>query len=163
LDTSPYQASLGTTPALVIASMIYLRYCKRRFLRFYRRFNRFQMKCFLHEALSFWGYAAKICIIDNTNLARLRGSGANAVMVPEMTDFAREHGFQFVCHEKGNANRKVGEERSFVTVHENFFPGRSFASLEDLNLQALECATVLMEHRTHGPSRIILSAALVKK
>ena len=162
-DTSPYQVSLGTTPALVIASMIYLRYCKRRFLRFYRRFNRFQMKCFLHEALSFWGYAAKICIIDNTNLARLRGSGANAVMVPEMTDFAREHGFQFVCHEKGHANRKAGEERSFWTVETNFFPGRSFASLEDLNRQALEWATVRMEHRPQGPSRIIPAAAFEKE
>ena len=61
------------------------------------------MKCFLHEALRFWGDADKICIIDNTSLARLPGTGANAVMVPEMAEFAREHGFQFVCHEKGYA------------------------------------------------------------
>ena len=33
------------------------------------------MKCFLHEALIRWGYAAGQCIIDNTNLARLRGTG----------------------------------------------------------------------------------------
>src|SRR5256886_10569 len=125
-DTSPYQVSLGTTPALVIASMIYLRYCKRRFLRFYRRFNRFQMKCFLHEALSFWGYAAKICIIDNTNLARLRGSGGNGVMGPEVTVFAREHGFQFGRHEKGDGNRKAGAERSFWTVAAKFLPGVGF-------------------------------------
>ncbi len=94
-DTSPYQVELGTTTTVLIASMIYLRYSKRRYLRFYRRFNRFLMKCFLHEALCFWGYAAKICIIDNTNLARLRGTGANAVIVPEMADFGREHGFSF--------------------------------------------------------------------
>src|SRR5437660_62246 len=132
-DTSPYRVQLGTTTTVLIASLIYLRYSKRRFLRFYRRFNRFQMKCFFHEALRFWGYAAKICIIDNTSLARLRGTGADAVLVPEMADFAREHGFQFVCHEKGHANRKAGEERSFWTVETTFFPGRSFASLENLN------------------------------
>ena len=154
-DTSPYQVQLGTTPTLLIASMIYLRYSKRRYVRFYRGFNRFRMKCFLHEALRFWGYAAKICIIDNTNLARLRGSGAHAVMVPEMADFAREHGFQFVCHEKGHANRKAGEERSFWTLETNFLPGRQFVSLEDLNQQALEWATVRMEHRPQGPNRII--------
>jgi hypothetical protein len=99
-DTSPYQVQLGTSNTVLIASMIYLRYSKRRYLRFYRRFNRFLMKCFLHEALHFWGYAAKICVIDNTSLARLRGTGANAVIVPEMADFAREHGFRFLCHER---------------------------------------------------------------
>ena len=26
-------------------------------------FNRFAMKCFLHEALMFWGYAAKQCLV----------------------------------------------------------------------------------------------------
>ena len=42
------------------------------------------MKCFLHEALMFWGTSAAQCIIDNTNLARLRGAGSRAVIVPEM-------------------------------------------------------------------------------
>ena len=28
------------------------------------RDNRFKMKCFFHEALTFWNYAADICIID---------------------------------------------------------------------------------------------------
>jgi hypothetical protein len=162
-DTSPYQVRLDATLTSLIASLLYLRYSKRRFLRFYRRFNRFQMKCFLHEALQFWGYAAKICIIDNTNLARLRGTGANAVMVPEMADFAREHGFQFVCHEKGHANRKAGEERSFWTVETNFFPGRHFVSLEDLNRQAWEWATVRMEHRPQGDGRIVPAQAFEKE
>lgn len=162
-DTSPYQVELGTTTTLLIASMLYLRYSKRRYLRFYRRFHRFLMKCFLHEALRFWGYAAKICIIDNTSLARLRGTGANAVIVPEMADFGREHGFRFVCHEKGHANRKAGEERSFWTVETNFFPGRHFASLEDLNRQAFEWATVRMEHRPQGPSRIVPAEAFEKE
>jgi hypothetical protein len=57
-------------------------------------FNRFRMKCFLHEALMFWGYAASRCIIDNTNLARLRGSGKRAVIVPEMVSFAERYGFR---------------------------------------------------------------------
>lgn len=162
-DTSTYRIALGTTSTELIASMIYLRYSKRRYLRFYRHFNRFLMKCFLHEALVFWGYAAKICIIDNTSLARLRGTGANAVMTPEMADFARAHGFRFVCHERGHANRKAGEERSFWTTETNFFPGRQFASLEDLNRQALEWATVRMEHRPQGEGRIVPAEAFEKE
>ena len=154
-DTSVYKVKLAGHPTRVIASLLYLRYSKRRYLKFYRVFNRFAMKCFLHEALMFWGYAAKQCIIDNTNLARLRGSGKQAVIVPEMVAFAERYGFQFLCHAIGHANRKAGEERSFWTVETNFLPGRSFQSLEDLNRQALEWATVRMENRPASKTRLI--------
>src|SRR5205807_3571498 len=162
-DTTRYWILLGGVRSMLVASLLYLRYSKRRYLRFYRMFNRFRMKCFLHEALMFWRYAARVCIIDNTNLARWKGTGRDAVIVPEMEAFAKQYGFRFVCHEKGHANRKAGEERSFWTVETNFFPGRSFASLEDLNRQALEWATVRMEHRPQGPSRIIPAAAFEKE
>ena len=85
------------------------------------------MKCFLHEALTYWGYAPRQCIIDNTNLARLRGTGAQAVIVPEMEAFAKQYGFQLRCHEKGHSDRKAGEERSFWTVETNFLAGRSLS------------------------------------
>jgi hypothetical protein len=107
----------------------------------------------------FWGYAAKQCIIDNTNLARLRGSGKQAVIVPEMAAFAERYGFTFLCHAIRHANRKAGEERSFWTVETNFLPGRSFQSLEDLNQQALQWATVRMEHRPASKTRLIPAKA----
>ncbi len=158
-DTSPYTLELSGQPTRVVASSIYLRYSKRRYLRFYLKFDRFRMKCFLHEATMCWGHVAPFCIIDNTNLARLRGSGADAVIVPEMEVFAKEHGFKFVCHAIGHSDRKAGEERSFWTVETNFFPGRTFRDLEDLNAQALEWATVRMYHRPLTKSRIIPAAA----
>jgi transposase len=105
-DTTRYSIRLGGAPAALVASLLYLRYSKRRYLRFYRTFNRFRMKCFLHEALLFWQHSAPVCIIDNTNLARLRGTGRNAVIVPEMEAFAQQYGFRFVCHEINHANRK---------------------------------------------------------
>ncbi|PYT20085.1 MAG: helix-turn-helix domain-containing protein [Acidobacteria bacterium] len=158
-DTSPYAVQLGDLRVQVIASLLYLRYSKRRYLRFYRLFNRFRMKCFLHEALMFWRYAARVCIIDNTNLARWKGTGRDAVIVPEMEAFAKQYGFRFVCHEKGHANRKAGEERSFWTVETNFFPGRHFQSLEDLNQQAFQWATVRMEQRPVAKSKLIPAQA----
>lgn len=158
-DTSIYRVKLGDKPVRIVASLMYLRYSKRRYLKFYRAFNRFRMKCFFHEALTFWGYAAAQCIIDNTNLARLRGIGSNAVMVPEMEAFGRQYGFRFLCHEKNHSDRKAGEERSFWTVETNFFPGRSYQSLEDLNRQALEWSTVRMEHRAQGKAGLIPAGA----
>jgi transposase len=146
-DTTVYRVKLAGRKTKVTASLLYLRYSKRKYLKFYRVFNRFAMKCFLHEALMHWGYAAKHNIIDNTSLARLRGTGKNAVIVPEMVAFARQYGFEFTCHAIGHANRKAGEERGFWTTETNFLPGRTFESLEDLNRQAFEWATVRMEHR----------------
>jgi transposase len=158
-DTTVYSILLGELRARVIASLIYLRYSKRRYLRFYRVFNRFRMKCFFDEALKFWEYAAPLCIIDNTNLARLRGTGKDAVMVPEMAAFAKQYGFRFVCHEKNHPNRKAGEERSFWTVETNFLPGRRFESLEDMNQKAFQWATVRMEQRPAAKTRLIPAKA----
>jgi len=158
-DTSPYQVKLSGQRTKVIASLLYLRYSKRKYLKFYRVFNRFAMKCFLHEALMFWEHAASLCVIDNTNLARLRGTGKNAVIVPEMVAFARQYGFTFGCHEIGHSNRKAGDERGFWTTETNFLPGRTFDSLEDLNRQALEWATVRMEHRPVAKTGLIPAKA----
>jgi hypothetical protein len=158
-DTSDYWIKLADKLTKLIASLIYLRYSKRRYLRFYRRFNRFKMKCFFHEALMHWEHAAPECIIDNTSLARLRGTGKNAVMTQEMAAFAKQYRFQFRCHELGHSDRKAGEERSFYTVETNFFPGRHFESLEDLNRQAFEWATVRMENRPVAKTGLIPAKA----
>jgi len=158
-DTTVYKVNLADKPVRVVASLLYLRFSKRRYLKFSRVFTRFKMKCFFHEALSFWEYAAAECIIDNTNLARLRGTGADAVMVPEMEAFARQYGFRFRCHEKGHANRKAGDEKGLHTVETNFLPGRRFASLEDMNAQAIEWATERMFRKPLGKTRVIPAEA----
>jgi transposase len=158
-DTSSYRIEIGNQQIRLIGSVLYFRYSKIRYLKFYRFFNRFKMQSFFHEALSHWGWCASRCIIDNTNLARLRGTGRNALIVPEMEQFARRYGFEFVCHELGHANRKAGNERSFYTVETNFFPGRTFNSIEDLNQQALEWSTVRMANRPVAKSGLIPAKA----
>lgn len=158
-DTSPYRVKLGDKSVLVQASLLYYRYSKVRYLKFYRSFNRFKMKCFFHEALTFWNYAAGICIIDNTNLARLHGTGKNAVIVPEMEQFAKQYGFGFVCHEIKHSNRKAGNERGFFTIVTNFFAGRKFENMENLNRQAFLWATDRSANRPTGKTRLIPAAA----
>jgi hypothetical protein len=158
-DTSPYEVMIRDIRTKVIASLMYLRYSKRRYLKFYRVFTRFKMKCFLHEGLMFWGYSAPECIIDNTNLARWYGTGKNAVMVPEMAAFANQYGFKFVCHEVEHSDRKGGVEKGIGTVKTNFLPGRKFESLEDMNRQAFEWATVRMENRPVAETGLIPAKA----
>lgn len=158
-DTSPYTIKIGGVSTKVVGSQLYFRYSKPYYLKFSRSFTRFRMKCFFHRALQHFGYVAPECIIDNTNLAVLHGTGANAVMVPEMAQFAKRYGFIFKAHEKGHCNRKAGEERGFWTVETNFFPGREFSSMEDLNAQALQWSTVTMHNRPRTKSKIIPAVA----
>ncbi len=154
-DTSVYNIFIAGKKTRVIASAIYYRYSKIRYLKFYIRFNRFVMKCFLHEALLFWKYSCKKCVIDNTNLAVLYGTGSAAVFHPEMILFARTYGFEWLAHEKGHANRKAGKERNFWTIETNFFPGRTFNSLEDMNGQAYAWATDRYALRPLSKTRLI--------
>jgi len=154
-DTSVYTVKLGKERRRLVCSGLYFRYSKVRYVKFYIRFNRFRMKCFFHEALRFFGHTAKTCIIDNTNLAVLYGTGEQAVFHPEMLAFARKYGFHWKAHRIRQSNRKAGKERNFLTLETNFFPGRSFADLEDLNKQALDWATRRFASRPLSKTRLI--------
>ncbi|MBN1578454.1 MAG: hypothetical protein JW913_17970 [Chitinispirillaceae bacterium] len=154
-DTSEHKVRINGVKQKIISSGIYLRYSKMRYVRFYRRFNRFTMKCFIDEALRHWGYCARYCIIDNTNLAVGAGTGSAALMSPEMASFADNYGFTWKAHAVGHANRKAGTERNFHTIETNFLPGRTFATLEDLNRQAIEWATVRYAMRPLSKTKLI--------
>ncbi len=154
-DTSVYTVTLGRERRKVVCSGLYFRYCKMRYIRFYIRFNRFRMKCFFHETLKFFGYTARTCIIDNTNLSVLYGTGEQAVFHPEMIAFAGRYGFAWKAHRIRQSNRKAGKERNFLTLETNFFPGRSFTDLEDLNRQALDWATRRFASRPQSKTRLI--------
>jgi transposase len=154
-DTSVYTVNLGSERRKLVCSGLYFRYCKMRYVKFYVRFNRFLMKCFFHEALLFFGYTAKKCIIDNTNLAVLYGTGEQAVFHPEMIAFAGRYGFAWKAHRIRQSNRKAGKERNFLTLETNFFPGRRFADVEDLNRQAFEWATRRFACRPQPKTRLI--------
>jgi hypothetical protein len=154
-DTSLHKVRIGSVKRRVVSCSLYLRYSKMRYLRFYRVFNRFTMKCFIDEALRHWGYTARTCIIDNTNLAVWVGTGSSASMNPEMIAFAQNYGFCWKAHAVGHADRKAGCERNFHTIETNFFPGRRFASLEDMNQQAIQWATVRYAKRPQAKTKLI--------
>ena len=154
-DTSVYDVDLGGKVHRVVGSGLYYRYCKMRYVKISFRFNRFLLKCFFHEALGFYGHVAETCIIDNSSLVILYGSGENAVFQPEMLAFAKQYGFHWKAHRIGNVNRKAGKERNFLTLQTNFFPGRTFTSLEDLNRQAFQWATERFASRPLSKTHLI--------
>ncbi len=136
-DTSPHRVTIGGQVRLMQTASLVLCYSRLIYIQLYPRFTRFWCKVFLTDALQYVGGAARTCMIDNTHVVVLRGTGAEMVPVPEMAAFAERFGFTFRAHEKGDANRSARVERPFDFVENNFLVGRTFADWADLNRQAL--------------------------
>ena len=135
-DTSPHRLKLGDSCIKAQCASLVLAYSRRIFIRYFPCFTRFEAKAFLREALGFMDGSAGRCMIDNTNVVVVSGSGPDAVIAPEMVAFGQIFGFEFIAHAIGDANRSARVERPFYYVERNFLPGRQFSGWDDLNLQA---------------------------
>jgi transposase len=136
-DTSPHEVLVGGRLLSLQCASLILCFSRRRFVQYYRRWNRFQARIFLTAGLRFLGGSSKRCMLDNSTVIMVRGTGRDAVPAPEMKAFSNHFGFEFVAHEKGDANRSARVEGPFYHVENNFLPGRTFADLADLNAQAV--------------------------
>lgn len=134
-DTSPHEVKIGGHPRLVQCASLVLCYSRMIFAQAYPTFNRFYCKVFLTDALQFLGGVAKTCMIDNTHVVVAYGTGEDMVPAPEMAAFAERFGFKWRAHRKGDANRSGRVERPFDYIERNFYSGRSFTDLDDLNRQ----------------------------
>jgi len=149
-DTSPHDAKVAGKLRRVQTASLVLCYSRMIFIQCYPSFTRFACKLFLADALSYVGGAARRCMIDNTHVVVLHGTGKEMVPVPEMAAFAERYGFAFAAHEKGHANRSARVERPFAFIENNFLAGREARDLDDLNAQALVwCDKVNAAHRKH--------------
>lgn len=134
-DTSPHDVLIGETKRRVQCATLVLGYSRMLFSQVYPRWTRFECRDFLTEALQYHGGAAARCTVDNTSVTRLRGTGAQMVPAPVMEPLAKRFGFVFGAYELGDKNRNAIVERNFDYIENNFYPGRSFASVADLNEQ----------------------------
>jgi transposase len=137
-DTSPHDVKVGGKLRRLQCASVVLCFCRMIFIQVYETFNRFLCKVFLTEALKYFGGAAERCMLDNSSVVIAHGTGRNAVPAPEMEAFGDRFDFKFAAHEKGDANRSARVEAPFWFVERNFYPGRTFRDLKDLNLQAVQ-------------------------
>lgn len=136
-DTSPHDVVVGGREMRLQCASLVMCYSRRRFVQCYPRWTRFHVKAFLTRALVFFDGAADRCMLDNSTVIMTGGTGPDARPVPEMQAFSDRFGFRFVAHKIGDANRSARVEGPFWHVENNFYPGRTFADLPDLNTQAV--------------------------
>jgi transposase len=137
-DTSPHDVHIGGALRRVQTASLVLCHSRRLFFQFYPRFTRFECKVFLNEGAQYDDGTCEYCMVDNTHVIVLTGTGKTMVPVPEMEAFARRLNFAFIAHEKGDANRSAGVERPFHYIENNILAGRKFNDFADANRQARE-------------------------
>jgi transposase len=136
-DTSPHHAEIGGKRVAVQSASLVLGHSRMVFVQMYPRFRRFECKLFLTDALRYFGGACRRCMIDNTHVVVLSGTGRDMVPTAEMAAFAERFGFAFQAHAVGDANRSAKVERGFHYIENNFLAGRSFENWSTLNAEAL--------------------------
>ena len=134
-DTSPHKVTVGGKKQVLQCASVVLCYSRMLFAQVYPTFNRFYCKAFLTAGLEYFQGAARRCMVDNTSVIIARGTGKDAIPAPAMAAFGDRFGFAFEAHAVGDANRSARVEGPFYYIERNFYPGRTFADLADLNRQ----------------------------
>lgn len=137
-DTSPHRAEIGGKLTRVQTASLALCYSRMLFFQHYPTFNRFYAKLFLTDAFVYLEGVCERCMIDNTHVVVLAGTGKEMIPVPEMKAFAERFGFEFRAHEKGDANRSARVERPMSYIENNYLAGRRFKDFSDINQKARE-------------------------
>jgi len=104
-DTSPYTIEVGGKKVKRQCASLVLGYSRRMHIRFYEKFDRFRCKVFLTEAFEALGGTCGRCVIDNSHVVIVCGTGKNAQVSPEMEAFEKRFSFKFLAHELGHATR----------------------------------------------------------
>lgn len=151
-DTSPHRVEVGQRSLTAQCAALVLAYSRRLYVQYYPRFARLEAKHFLLEAARFMDGTCPVCVVDNSSVIVAGGSGAQALIAPEMAAFARALGFRFMAHRLGHPDRKGRIERPFAWIETNFLPGRTFSDFADLNRQALEWCTQIANQK---PKRVL--------
>jgi transposase len=135
-DTSPHTVTVGDRQRLMQCASLVLCFSRMVYMQVYPHWSRFECRIFLSKALRYFGGAAGRTMIDNSSVVIAHGTGKNAVPAPEMRALGERFDFVFEAHELGDKNRSAHVERRFDHIEKNFYPGRTFESLVDLNVQA---------------------------
>lgn len=130
------------------AFVMVLSYSRHRFLRFSLRAA---MPAFLRghvESYRFFGAVPRVNLYDNLKSAVLEREGDAVRFHPTLLELAGHYRFEPRACAPYRPNEKGRVERAIQDVRDNFFAARDFASVDELNAQALAwCVEIARERR----------------
>ena len=145
------------------AFVMVLSYSRKRFLRFSLRAA---MPSFLRghvESFRFFGAVPRVILYDNLKSAVLEREGDAVRFHPTMMALSGHYRFEPRACAPYRPNEKGRVERAIQDARDNFFAARDFASVADLNLQALTwCREIALERRVPDQKHKTVEEAFVE-
>ena len=144
-------AVFKTPFGIVYALLVVLSWSRYLWVRFFCHQDQLTLLSGLHEALVAFGGVPDTLLFDRMKavVARTQPDG-EAVFTEEMLRFAHHYGFQPKACRPYRAKTKGKVERSVSYLRDNFFYGRTFRDLEDLNQQVEKWLEKTANCRIHG-------------
>jgi transposase len=150
---------IGRARRPLMAFVMVLSYSRRVFLRF---FLDARMDAFLTghaRAFETFGAVPRVVLYDNLKSAVLERQGAAIRFNPTLLAFAGHYRFDPRPVGVGRGNEKGRVERAIRYIRDNFFAGRSFADIDDLNTQAMNwCEGQAADRRCPGEEMSVREA-----
>ena len=136
-DTSPHDLHLGGRVGRAQTAGLVLGYSADAVLPVLPAVPSLRVQALSPVAFRYMDGVCPICLIDNTHVVVLKGTGRAMIPVPEMAAFAERFGLTFVALTMGDTNRSGRVERSSHVIERGVLPGRRFTDCRaDANRQA---------------------------
>lgn len=147
VDFAIFKTSFGMVHALLVV----LSYSRYLWVRFYSHEDQLTVLSGLHHAFLAFGGVPRTLLFDRMKTA-VASSDANgkAIFNEEMLRFAHHYGFQPTACRPYRAKTKGRVERAVSYLRHNFFYGRCFRDMEDLNNQVTRWLAETANTRIHG-------------
>lgn len=129
--------TIGKAKRSLMAFVIVLSYSRKIFLRFYLSQKTANFLRGHVAAFEAWNGVPRVLLYDNLKSATLERRGDAIRFNPALLGFAAHYRFEPRPVAVARGNEKGRVERAIRYIRDNFFAGRTWEDLEDLNSQAL--------------------------
>lgn len=159
-DFATFKTAFGTVHALLVV----LSWSRYLWVRFYCHEDQLTVLTGLHRAFLAFGGVPRTLLFDRMKTAVAKsGADGRAIFNEEMLRFAAHYGFHPTACRPHRPKTKGRVERAVSYLRHNFFYGRSFRDLEDLNNQVEKWLTETANTRIHGTTGEIPRERLVQE
>jgi len=155
---------IGNAKRPLMAFVMVLSWSRQIFLQFY--LNQ-QMENFLRghvAAFEAWKGLPKVLLYDNLKSAVLERQGQAIRFNPTLLELASHYHFEPRAAAPARGNEKGRVERAIRYIRDNFFAGRHFQSLDDLNSQATDwCQGISADRRCPEDTDLTVREAFLQE
>ena len=157
-------ATFKTDFGIVYALLVVLSWSRDLWVRYFFHQDQLTVLAGIHRAFVSFGGVPATVLFDRmkTAVARTENDG-KAIFNDEMLRFAAHYGFRPIACRPYRAKTKGRVERAVSYLRHNFFYGRQFADLEDLNSQLEKWLEETANARVHGTTGDIPAQRLRKE